>query len=268
MAAFFIIIYGIVSMLFFTAERKYRFIAIACLLIMLLFLLLNGKGYYVLGLLPFLVAYGSYTLEKYIITGKRKMTYFLVGLIAVISLPSLPYSLPLLSFDKLDRYSRATHYKIIYPFSRWEDGLEHSHSQVYFDMTGWNQLANVVSKAYNQLSIADQKSCLLYVERNYGDAGALNFYGKPLGLPTPVTFHESYIFWAPENVPEGPVLYVNVNANSLTEIFNSIREVAVVNDPYFRENGLKVFLCTEPKVDFQKAYHEKALAEKKVFERQ
>jgi hypothetical protein len=58
-----------------------------------------------------------------------------------------------------------------------------------------------------------------------------------------------------------------VNANSLADIFNSIREVGVVNDPYFRENGLKIFLCTEPMVDFQKAYHEKALAEKKAFER-
>jgi len=268
MAAFFVIIYGIVSMVFFTAERKYRFMAIACLITMLLFLLLNGKGYYVLGLLPFLMAFGAYALEKYVVIERRKMTYFLVGLIVVISLPSLPYSLPLWSFDKLDRYSRATNQKIIYPFSRWEDGLEHSHSQVYFDMTGWDQLANVVSRAYNQLSNAEKKSCMLYVERNYGDAGALNFYGKRLGLPTPVTFHESYIFWAPEKAPEGPMLYVNVNASSLVDIFNNIREVGVVNDPYFRENGLKVFLCTDPKVDFLKAYHEKAIAEKKAFERQ
>ncbi len=267
MASFFIIIFGIFSMLFYTTEKKYQFIGIACLITTMMFLISNGKGYYILGLLPFLMAYGSYALEKYFIGGRRMLSFVIVGLIVLVSLPSLPYSLPLWSFEKLDRYSEKTKQHIIYPFSRWEDGRKHAHSQVFSDMTGWNQLAHVVVKAYHQLSIDDQKSCMIYVERNYGDAGALKFYGKPLGLPAPVTFHESFVFWAPEKAPEGPMLYVNVNANSLTEVFKNIREVGVVNDPYFRENGVKVFLCTEPKVDFQKAYNEKALSEKGAFER-
>ncbi len=267
MSSFFIIICAVFTMLLFRSERKYRFICIACLITTTLFLLSNGKGYYILGLLPFLVAFGSYAMEKYIIRGRRMLAFAIIALIPLISLPSLPYSLPVWSFEKLDSYSQKTGHRIIYPFSRWEDGKIHNYSQVFFDMTGWQQLAEVVAKVYQQLPAEQQKSCLLYVERNYGDAGALNFYGKTKGIPTPVTFHESYIFWAPETAPPGPMIYVNVNANSLKEVFDNIREVGVVKDPYFRENGLKVFLCTEPKIDFQKAYHEKAVAEKQAFKR-
>jgi hypothetical protein len=36
-----------------------------------------------------------------------------------------------------------------------------------------------------------------------------------------------------------------------------------VDDKYFRENGLKVFLCTSPKTDIREVYRKKAFEEKK-----
>ena len=68
-------------------------------------------------------------------------------------------------------------------------------------MNGWKELTGYVAKAYSQLSEYERKKCTVYVESNYGDAGAINYYGKKDNLPDAVTFIESYVMWAPDTIP-------------------------------------------------------------------
>ncbi len=242
-----------------------RFMATAITTVFILFILMKGKAYYTLGLLPFLIAAGSYYIEKYV---QQKSVYITVlTVMTICSLLFLPYVLPVLPFEKLARYSSYTRNRIPAPFIRWEDGKEHQLSQVYADMTGWKEMAEKVAKTYKSLNAEDQKKCTIYCERNYGYAGAIHFYGHPYNLPEPVTFHESYVFWAPSEIPDGPVIYTYYNSDRMQALFNQITEMGTIENPWFRESGVKVFLCTEPKTNIREVYRNLAKNEKTKFQK-
>ena len=253
---------GLVSLLFLRDERRYRFFGIASLGIILLFIMLNGKGYYALGIIPFLFAAGGYAMEKYLKGKLIILRNTVMVLVIAVSLPALPTGLPLLSFDKYMEYRERTGFLRIYPFFRWEDGEIHKLSQVYADMTGWSELAGYTATAYYMLPADQRESCTIYAESNYGYAGAINFYGREHDLPEAVTFHESYIFWAPDTIPDGPVIYLSPEINGMHDLFEDVTEVGTVHDPYFREAGLKVYLCKDPFTDVQEVYRMRSATEK------
>jgi hypothetical protein len=263
--AAFICLFAVIALLFFQAEKKYRCMGIASFITIMLFLLLNGKGYYIQPLVPFLLAFGAYAMEKYCKSGLAFINYLVLTLCILSSLIVMPFALPLFSFDKLSRYAATTGKFIVYPFYRWEDGKLHPVSQVYADMTGWKELAGYVAKAYSRLTDKEKAGCTIYCERNYGYAGAIHFYGRPYQLPEPVTFIESYVLWAPDTIPMGPVIYINKDIDGFGDLFADITEIGSVNNKYFREEGLKVFLCKKNKADVQRIYADKATKEKSVY---
>jgi hypothetical protein len=258
-------LFGPVSLLFFRKEREYRYIGIGSLIIILLFLFLKGKGYYMMGLIPFLFAFGGYALEKYIKIGFAAINYGIIIFITSVSLIALPSGLPVLPFDKYSRYLEKTSHFLIYPFYRWEDGKIHNISQAYSDMIGWRELTGYVAETYNKLSVEDKKCCTIYGNRNYGYAGAVNFYGKEYNLPDAITFHESYVFWAPDTIPKGPLIYISMEKNDLDDLFSDVKETGCVRNEYFREKGLKVYLCRSPKKNIQEIYRNLAITEKSIY---
>jgi hypothetical protein len=258
---------GLISLLFLKQEKRFQYIGVASLLIILVYLISEGKGYYILGLLPFLFAFGAYTMEKYFKGRLIFINYLVLFITLSFSLIALPFGIPVLPFDKLLRYAEKTKHLIIYPFYRWEDGKIHNISQIYADMTGWHELTGYVGKAYNQLSQEDQKKCTIFIEENYGDAGAIHFYGKEFDLPQPITFLDSYIIWAPDTISDGPIIYIYFQPGGFNTLFNNIVEIGCVSDKYFRESGLKVFLCSDPKRDVPEVYRQKVIKEKRIYRR-
>lgn len=204
-------------------------------------------------------------MEKYLKHRWAWINYAIIAVTALVSLLALPFGLPVMSHESLKSYSQKINHLIVYPFSRWEDGKNHNVSQVYSDMTGWKELTSYVAKAYGMLSKEEQQKCTIYCERNYGYAGAIHFYGKEYNLPDAITFLDSYIIWAPDSIPAGSFIYINYDTNGFDQIFKDIAEIGEVKNVYFRENGLKVFLCKIPKVDIQEIYKQKAMSEKYIY---
>jgi hypothetical protein len=256
---------GLVSLLFLKQEKTHQYIGVASLSIILLFLISKGKGYYILGLIPFLFAFGGYTLEKYFNGRLSYINYFVLFITLSFSLIALPFGIPVLPFNELLRYKEKTNHLIVYPFYRWEDGKIHNISQIYADMTGWRELTGYVTKTYNQLSKEEQRKCTIYVESNYGNAGAINFYGKEYNLPDAITFLESYVMWAPDTIPDGPFIYINSEIGDIKKLFSNVTEVGCIVDSFSREKGLLVFLCTDPAVNVQEVYKQKAIEKKKLY---
>jgi hypothetical protein len=244
---------GLLSLLFHRSERTYRFIGIASSIVIALFLLSNGKAYYIMGLFPFLFAAGAVAMERDI---PKVFNLSFVAISAFVLLITMPFAIPVFSFERLDKYATQTNHRIVYPFSRWEDGKDHGQSQVFSDMTGWEELTSYVAKAYQQLSPAERSMSTIYAERNYGYAGAIHFYGKQYGLPEAVTFLESYVYWAPDSIPNGPIIYMNYEINGLKNKFRNITEMGEVKNKYFREKGVKVFLCREPLTNISELYQQ------------
>jgi hypothetical protein len=118
--------------------------------------------------------------------------------------------------------------------------------QDYMDMSGWNELAKLVSVAYNKLDTNQKNDCIIYAN-NYGQAGAIDFYGKKYHLPSPVSVNDSYIFWAPDSLNASNFIVTDDQLGDIPLLFNKYLEIGEIKDSYFRENGLKVYLCQDPK---------------------
>ncbi|MFW5657162.1 MAG: glycosyltransferase family 39 protein, partial [Bacteroidota bacterium] len=125
---------GLLAVLFTKPLKPYRSIGYLYLLVLLTILLLNGKSYYTLGLYTMLFAIGGYVLEKY---AHPVMQYAVLGLMLLISLPLIPFSLSVLDYPGLAEYSEP----IAKFTNRWEDGKVHAIPQDFADMTGWQELA-------------------------------------------------------------------------------------------------------------------------------
>ena len=263
----FVWLFGLVFVLFFKEGKKYRVLGYTYLTVILLYILLKGKGYYALGIYPALFALGGFAIEKYSTGRLRFIKPVILSLMILITIPSLPYSLPVLPIDKMVVYGEKSKKFGGEDALRWEDGKIHRLPQDYADMTGWKELSDIVINTYNSLSDSEKADCALYAE-NYGEAGAIKYYGEKHSLPEPICFSESFLFWAPDNAKFHTLIYVNDDTADVSYYFTSVKLVGRITDPYARESGLPVWLCRTPRNGFEECYAEKVKRIKDQFQRE
>jgi hypothetical protein len=256
---------GLAFLLFSPADKKFRLLGLTFLFAVFILMTLSSKAYYTLGAYSMLFAAGGVTMENWFAARRRFLKPAMLAVMISIFVPVLPYSLPVLSFDKMAAYAQASKKFGLEGALMWEDGRVHSLPQDYADMTGWRELAEIVAKTYQRLSEAEKSSCAIYAE-NYGQAGAIKYYGKKHGLPEPVCFHETFLLWAPDSVTQQTLIYVNDElGQDIQQLFAKIELAGRVDNQYFRENGVQVYLCQNPRDGFQKLYREKVARLKKRY---
>lgn len=258
---------GLVFLLFAKAGKTYRALGLTFLGVFFLLLVLRGKPYYTLGLYPILFASGGVAIEHYFSYRLRFVRPFCIAMMVVVMLPILPYSLPVLAPDKMAAYAQQSKRYGLEGALRWEDGRIHPLPQDYADMTGWKQLADFVIQTYQNLPENEKNHCAIYAE-NYGQAGAIRYYGKKYGLPNPVCFNGSFLLWAPDSAKLSTLIYVNEELGTdIQSLFANVKLAGRVSDPYFRENGLQVYLFRQPRPEFENFYSIKVRALKTQFNR-
>ncbi len=259
---------GLFFFLFSGGGRRYRVVGYTVLATFLILILLRGKFYYTLGLYPVLFAGGGYFIEKHSAERLHFLKPAILLFMAFISVPGLPYALPVLKYDALANYAAGS---IKAGFSEpmiWEDGRVHSLPQDYADMIGWKELGDIVTRTYLGLNGQERAGCVIYTE-NYGEAGAVRYFGEKRGLPEPISFNDSFLLWAPDSLNRqfSTLIYVNDDTSDVSHYFGQVRMVGQITNVYSREHGLPVFLCRYPRNNFAKFYREKAAELKSVYRR-
>jgi hypothetical protein len=237
---------GLIMVLFLKAEKKYRIFGLILLIVVFMFLILKGKPYYTLGVYPIMFAFGGYFAEKYLTGRLRILSYSILALSFVVTIFFLPLGLPVLKKAKLEKYCAFFSKHVTSAPMRNENNGYYPIPQDYMDMAGWDELAALASEAYNKLDPDQKKNCVIYAN-NYGQAGAIDFYGKKYNLPSPIGVNDSYVFWAPDSIKATNFIITDDEPGDIPDLFNDYREIGEINDPCFRENGLKVYLCQNPK---------------------
>jgi hypothetical protein len=248
--ASFLTISGIIYLMSDKDARKYRFIGITVILVIVIIMFLRGKGYYTIGIFPFLIAAGSVSYEKWL--SRRWIRIAFPVMLILLTIPVLPMGLPIYKAQGLVTYFKIieTKYGIVFG-RRFENGSIHSLPQDYADMLGWEEITQVASKAYEQ--IVDKKAAIIYGE-NYGEAGAINIIGKKYGLPDPISFSESFQYWVPKRFDPDitSVIYIH-HAPPGEDMRSFLRKMAVIGsitNPDSREFGLTVYLFQDPVQSF------------------
>jgi hypothetical protein len=237
--------------LLFTGKSKnFRVFGFIYVAVLFMFLILRGKSYYMAGLYPFMFAAGGVSWEIFIKSARWRMAFLV--LIVLLSIPIVPGGIPILPAGKLAGfYAKIPEQMGKEALLRWEDGRMHSLPQDFADMLGWDELGNIVIQACD--SIRDKNRIMIYAE-NYGQAGAIEHYGKSHGLPAVASFSDSYLMWAPDSVAPGIDMFFYVNdelGSDIDSLFARVDSVGSITNPYAREHGTTVYLCRSPRADFR-----------------
>lgn len=121
--------------------------------------------------------------------------------------------------------------------------------QHYADMHGWKELVGSVAKAYESLTPEEKKNCVVFGQ-NYGQAGAVSFFGKKYGLPRAISGHNNYWIWGTGDTPIDVVIVIGGELEDNQEVFESL-ELATTHHcrycmPY--ENNLPIYIGRKLKI--------------------
>jgi hypothetical protein len=256
---------GLIGLLFLSDFRKYRIIGLIYVAVILLLIMTQGKSYYTIGLYSVLLAAGGVVFEKYV--QRKLLVYLNLMYMILISAAMLPFSLPVFGHQKMLAFCQKSIDRGLEMPMRWEDGQVNALPQDYADMIGWKELGENVIQIYESLPFESRSNCYIYGE-NYGQAGAIRYYGLKKGLPEPICFHGSFIFWAPDDIDDIEyLLYVNDEIEQLREYFEEIKKFDGITNSFARESGLAVYLCIGPGDDFKALYKQRLKEELSRFKK-
>jgi len=250
---------GVCCLLFSGQLEKFRLIGYTMLVVLVLYLLLQGKSYYSAGIYPVMIAAGAVCCERYLRSNVLRWLFILLlllltGAMLPMGVSSKPPDKMVAYFDKVAKMTGSDAVR------RFEDNKYHSLPQDYADMLGWEELTSVTNKAW--LEVKQKEQCLIYAE-NYGQAGAITILGKQYNLPEAISFSDNFRYWIPREFDHEITTLIYLNdepGEDIRQLFGNIREVGSVTDPLAREYGTKVFLCTQPQSSFNRFWDGKMQA--------
>src|SRR5215469_2527861 len=225
-------------------EKRFRFLGWAYLIVLAAIMIGNGKSYYPLPYYPVLFAAGGIAWERVTSLPWRRTRGVLVPLVLLSGLATVPFGVPILPVDTFLAYQgafpRFFHVQI-------ERDATAALPQLYADMFGWPELANTVARVYHALPADEQAGCAIF-GGNYGEAGAIDYYGPRLGLPKAIGGHNSYFDWGPRNYSGACVIMTGENSGRYKRFFREARLVATVPNPHGMpiEQNVPVYLCRMP----------------------
>ncbi len=215
-------IYGLVQLFREPDWARLRPIAVAFLVATVVFVIAGGKGYYLAGAIVPLVAAGCTALAARWSVRRLVAAGVVLALSAAVAWPAFVPLLPARTYA-------ASFYPVLDT-----DQLE---------TIGWPEFAGTVRAAVDSLP-ADQRTNAVVFTRNYGEAGALDWYR--LGRPV-FSGHNAFADWGPP--PEGarPVIVVGVADPAAN--FSDCHLAAMINNDADAENeerGRPIWVCSAP----------------------
>ena len=119
-------------------------------------------------------------------------------------------------------------------------------------MFGWREMTAAVGEAFQALPPED-RSRAVFLANNYGEAGAIDFYGAPWHLPPAISGHNNYFLWGPGGHDGSVILRVGRKREDLLQAYASVEAVGRIEHPYAMpyETGLTLWLCRDRKVPLQ-----------------
>lgn len=237
---------GLVYCLFVTSAKRWRPVALAFLVIAAVLLFAGtSRAYYLTDAYPMVLAAGAVAYER--LRGRLggALRAAMVGLVIVGGAVTAPVGLPLLSPDAMARYAARLG---IMPRAE-ERTAQGELPQHFADMFGWEEMAAKVGRAYQSLSPEERLRCAVFAQ-NYGEAGALDFFGRRYGLPPALSGHNNYWLWGPRGYRGEVMIVLGGDYEDNASVFESCVAVDTIRCqhcmPY--ERGVPVYLCRRLKM--------------------
>jgi hypothetical protein len=197
MLGYFTALLALFALLFYFSSRgkPIRALGWAYLVFLSEMMILHGKMYYVAPVYPMLFAAGATWMESAAM--RRAWSWsrpaLALSIFAVCGLYA-PTILPVFSVRQFLLYE----HRLGIEQQRFENGPQGALPQIYADMFGWEEMTARVAQYYRTLSPEEQQNTAIFAH-NYGEAGAIDFFGPKYGLPKAIGGHQTYWIWGPRD---------------------------------------------------------------------
>jgi 4-amino-4-deoxy-L-arabinose transferase-like glycosyltransferase len=198
LSVIYIWIAGLVVVGFSREGGPYRFIAWSFVIIMTLLALGHAKGYYSLGVYPIVFGFGAVGLERWTAKRLHFRRYVMVAVSLFIGYGFIMTGLPVMPPQQLAEHYAGSGIARKAGALRWEDLKDHPLPQDFADMLSWKEMTRKVAEVYATLDAREKSQTLLFCD-NYGEAGAVNYYGPQYHLPPAYSADASFLYWIPED---------------------------------------------------------------------
>src|SRR5215472_10245570 len=187
---------GLLALLFWRPLRPYRVLGWSYLVSYTVIYLQHGKNYYLAPIYPMLFAAGAVALDALLgefPSRRAGLKPVIAVVIAVNGFYLMPITVPVFTPDQFLAYTRTLPVKL--PIN------QHSHAraalpQWYADQFGWKEIADQPAGAWNRIAAAERADCGIFAQ-DYGQAGAIDFFGRREGLPGAMNGDRTYWLWGP-----------------------------------------------------------------------
>src|SRR5690606_32654025 len=119
--------------------------------------------------------------------GRAIVRLAIVAIVIVYGALAFPFGLPVLAPERMARYAALGPGGAV----RSNTGVQLELPQDYADMPGWRERVAAVAHVYDSLP-PDVRAKTVIAADNYGEAGAIDYYGAAMGLPHAICACGSY----------------------------------------------------------------------------
>ena len=235
---------GTAALILWPPLKPYRAIAWAYLAALSVFVVLHGKNYYLAPIYPVLMAAGAVLLER-LIEGWRQpwLKPALAAVLIAAGAVLAPVVIPVFTPERFLAYMS----KLPVQAPR----QEHSHMraplpQHYADQFGWQEMVAKVNEAWQRIPLAERADCGI-LGQNYGQAGAVDFFGPRYGLPPAISAHQTYFLWGPRGYSGNCLIVIDDTKETLESKFESVEYVGESDNPFALERHTPVFIVKRAK---------------------
>ena len=231
---------GLIALLVARRFRTFQLFGWTYLISFVAFVALKGKNYYLAPIYPVLIAAGAVVFEAAIEQFRQAwLKPALIILLLAGGAWFAPIVIPVFPVDRLISYLNALPFKV--PRS------EHSHEgaalpQHYADQFGWEEMTAVTAQAWQRIPVEQRSDCGIFAQ-NYGQAGAIDFFGPRYGLPKAISGHQTYWLWGPRGYSGNCMIVLDDRKEVLDQLFNQVELIGISDNIYSIERQTPVFLC-------------------------
>jgi hypothetical protein len=227
----------IAGLIYFLVDRRYRMLGWMYVVVIALFMLGKGRGYYTAGAYPMLFAMGAVAGERWVTSLKRGWriaieSVFFTG-VAAWGLLAFAILVPLATSGPLKQFALKNNGDLR-------------------EEIGWDELVKTVADIRDSLP-PDQQSSLGVIVGNYGEAGAIEILGPAYHLPAPISMTNSAWLRGYPATPPTTLIVLGFSKAGADEKFTSCRLAGHGGNSQGVENEESkyhpdIFVCGPPRL--------------------
>ncbi len=242
--SFIVSVIGIVALFTSGRLKSFRILTWVYVGAFAVLFLMHGKAYYLGPVYPAMLAVGALIAER-VGTGNWRVAFRAASLIILIAggIAALPLGVPIFPPKAMANYSTALGMSAA---NTSNTGRVLRLPQDYADMLGWNERVDTLARVYHSLTPKQQAQAVILAS-NYGEAGAIDFFGPRLGLPHSICFVGSYWLFGPGKKPGAMTIAIGFDSLDLVKNWRRVTPMAHIENRWTvpEEQDLTIYLCED-----------------------